>query len=343
MRPRLVVVVPLVIMSFVASFFIAYDAFEGSERPSRVRMTNEVTVFRTMPRSSSIQRLSPARIVEQPIADAGAEENTYATKNTPPVVSPQIPQPVEAVEAAERQPPVPVFAPTPTVEVGLAAAGSFAEVAGHAFLRGTPPPEKVLPFDPLIAQKRTNQATTRFFVTNTKGELADVFVYVKQGLTSRPQPSKSTALLEIKGGEFVPYILGLQTGQQLLVRNSDPVMHNFHTVPSVHHNNVVNRALLPHGRDTIVTFGSPEIFIKVQCDVHAWEFAYVAVVEHPFFAVTDSDGVYGITGLPPGQYTIEAVHRKAGRLSRKATLHAGASVDGLDFVFDLPSEFTQRR
>jgi hypothetical protein len=40
--------------------------------------------------------------------------------------------------------------------------------------------------------------------------------------------------------------------------------------------------------------------------------AYIGVVSHPFFAVTGEDGTFTIKGLPPGTYTLEAVHEKYG-------------------------------
>ena len=30
--------------------------------------------------------------------------------------------------------------------------------------------------------------------------------------------------------------------------------------------------------------------MKFKCDVHPWEFAYLGVIDHPHFAVTDKDG-----------------------------------------------------
>jgi hypothetical protein len=49
-------------------------------------------------------------------------------------------------------------------------------------------------------------------------------------------------------------------------------------------------------------------------------FAFVAIFEHPFFAVTDKDGAFKISKLPPGKYTIEALHRKAGKVTKEITV-----------------------
>ena len=53
--------------------------------------------------------------------------------------------------------------------------------------------------------------------------------------------------------------------------------------------------------------------IKVKCEVHPWEFAFIGVVDHPFFAVTGKDGNFKLpANLPAGEYVIEAIHPKAG-------------------------------
>ena len=54
------------------------------------------------------------------------------------------------------------------------------------------------------------------------------------------------------------------------------------------------------GKTTTKVFEKPELFIKVKCDVHPWMFAYICVVDHPWFAVTDQKGNFTLPpGLPP--------------------------------------------
>ena len=51
--------------------------------------------------------------------------------------------------------------------------------------------------------------------------------------------------------------------------------------------------------------------MKFQCDVHNWMFAYVGVMSNPYYAITDADGNFKISNLPPGEYTLTAYHVKA--------------------------------
>ncbi len=69
---------------------------------------------------------------------------------------------------------------------------------------------------------------------------------------------------------------------------------------------------MPGGADLTYTFAKPEPFLKFQCDVHPWMFAWVTVVDSPYFCVSDKDGKFTIKNVPPGKYTIEAAHRKLG-------------------------------
>jgi hypothetical protein len=48
--------------------------------------------------------------------------------------------------------------------------------------------------------------------------------------------------------------------------------------------------------------------------------AYGNVVAHPFFAVSEDDGTFEITGLPPGSYTIEAWHERLGTQTQQVTI-----------------------
>jgi hypothetical protein len=132
--------------------------------------------------------------------------------------------------------------------------------------------------------------------------------------------------------QFHPYISALQLGQGVSVENLDPVMHNVHFDPGPGGNPALNRAQMPKRRPIEVTFTEAEDFIRLKCDVHPWQFAYISVIEHPFFAVTGLDGRFQIEGLPPGDYTVTATHRKAGTLTQQFKMNAHDSPQ-LEFTF----------
>ncbi|HEX7860491.1 MAG TPA: carboxypeptidase regulatory-like domain-containing protein [Verrucomicrobiae bacterium] len=190
---------------------------------------------------------------------------------------------------------------------------SAGDVTGKITLKGTPPPEKDIPVDPACGKIHPTKKT-RLYVVGSGGELADTFIYVKDGLTGKtfPVPEKGH-LIDQVGCEYTPYVSGAMANQKILVRNSDPLLHNVHPIPTVAGNKEANIAQMPKSKDLEFTFAKEEPFLRFKCDVHPWMFSYVSIMNHPFYATSGKDGTFKITGLPAGKYTIEANHRKAGK------------------------------
>ena len=67
-------------------------------------------------------------------------------------------------------------------------------------------------------------------------------------------------------------------------------------------------------------FTTTDVMVPFKCDVHPWMFAWVGVVDHPFFAVTGADGSFNLEGLPPGTYTVEAWHESLGAQTQTVTI-----------------------
>jgi hypothetical protein len=202
---------------------------------------------------------------------------------------------------------------------------SAGDVTGKVTLKGTPPPEKDLPLDPACGKIHPTKKT-KLYVVGSGGELADTFIYVKDGLTGKtfPVPEKA-ALIDQVGCEYVPYVSGVMANQKILVRNSDPLLHNVHPIPTVAGNKESNIAQLPKAKDLEFTFAKEEMFLRFKCDVHPWMFSYVSVMGHPFYSVSGKDGTFKIENLPAGKYTIEASHRKAGKQTMEVEVPATGS------------------
>jgi len=148
----------------------------------------------------------------------------------------------------------------------------------------------------------------------TKG-VAGVLVYLAKPNGSNPAAVEALmkahpkAVLDQKGCVFLPYIQGIYEGQKLQIKSSDPVNHN------VRYNGFSNASL----NQMLGVGGSMEVSLKperrplmVACDIHPWMKAYVAVFDHPYFAVTDKDGSFEIKGVPAGQQNLVFWQEKAG-------------------------------
>ncbi len=212
-----------------------------------------------------------------------------------------------------------------------------ADITGTVTLKGTPPPEvKItdLMENPDCGPLHKTVPTTHFYVVGPQGQLADVVVFIKNLSGQSTGASAPPLVIDQKGCEFIPYVSAVQTGQKVIVRNSDPVEHNVHDTPTAKGNREMNRAMLPGSPDLTFVFNAPEPFLRFKCDVHNWMFAYVSVFDHPYFAVTGPDGRFTIAHVPPGKYVLEAHHRKVGVLTQEVEVTDNQNATA-DFQFVL--------
>ena len=184
--------------------------------------------------------------------------------------------------------------------------------------------------DPVcLRENKSPQFQETYEVDN--GNLANVFVYVKDGLGNYVYDTPTEpAKIDQKECRYHPHVFGMRVGQPLEIVNSDPTLHNIHAMPKG--NAEFNNGQPIQGMKMSHTFDKPEVMVPFKCDVHGWMNAYVGVMNHPYYAVTDKDGKFELKGLPPGTYTIEAWHEKLGTQTASVTLAAKDSKD-ITFTF----------
>lgn len=176
----------------------------------------------------------------------------------------------------------------------------------------------------------------RTLIVGELGELANVYVAVKSGLGDRKFKAPTEAVILNQVGQVSwPHVLALMTGQPLVVRNNDNVMHNIHGLSRL--NREFNEGQEVKGSEDTLTFTVPELGIPVKCDVHPWMQAWIHVSDHPFFAATWIDGKYSIRELPPGEYEILAWHERFfGAMQVAKTKVVAGGTATLDFTFTVP-------
>jgi len=224
----------------------------------------------------------------------------------------------------------------PTPEGGIderGSGGGRGEVLGYATLTGTPKPEIPIEMGQNCGSLNAGDPTTRHFVVGGNSGLANVLVYIRNtnlvGLNAAPA---GPPLLDQIGCMYEPYVMGVLVGQKFTIRNSDPVLHNVHATPKL--NREFNLGQPLQGQTTERSFDTPELFIRIKCDVHPWMFAYVNVMPHPFFAITDTNGFFRLpAGLPAGNYQVSAAHLKAGEFTQEIMLQEGGQKT-LSFQFN---------
>ena len=220
--------------------------------------------------------------------------------------------------------------------------GNEGTITGAIAFTGTPPaPTKIATdADPACGQKNPNLATEATVVKD--GKLANVLVYIKEGTLadgtkigdwSFDTPGEALTLNQ-DGCHYKPHVSAVMVNQKLNITNSDPTQHNIHFTPK---NNPDWNQSQPNGAAPLShSFARSEILVPVKCNQHPWMKAYVAVLKHPFAAVSAEDGSFTIKGVPPGTYTVVAWHEGGATGTESKPMQVTVAANGsakADFSF----------
>ncbi|MEL6104428.1 MAG: methylamine utilization protein [Planctomycetota bacterium] len=168
--------------------------------------------------------------------------------------------------------------------------------------QGKPPaPKPAAVAGQFCGQQKHNDET--FVVNPTNNGIKNIFLYVYTGRRGTKLPDfelqPQTVELDNKNCRFEPHAVFLRVGDTLRVKNSDPVGHN---VNIAFFKNRQMGVMVPANQplDFEMTAAEPAV-VPAECNIHPWMRARVLVLEHPFAAISDADGVCQIEGLPAGQ------------------------------------------
>jgi len=210
---------------------------------------------------------------------------------------------------------------------------SAATISGRVQYEGAVPNLRPLSMDadPACAAKHDGPVASEVLVLGEDNAMANIFVQVKSGLPGDTYPTPEEAVvLDQDGCQYVPHVIGVLVGQPLKILNSDGVLHNVHALPTV--NRPFNMAMPANRTEAVESFSKEEGIFKIKCDVHPWMNAWVAVLSHPFFDVTEADGTFAIKDLPAGTYQIEAWHERLKTKTIEVTV-GDDETKTVDFVF----------
>jgi plastocyanin len=185
-----------------------------------------------------------------------------------------------------------------------------------------------------VTAKRATSTYSRSIPTVAlapESELRHVVVYLKDAPKTAVTPMH--AEIHQRNENFVPRVVAVTVGSTVDFPNDDPIYHN---VFSLSRTKTFDLGRFPKGQSRGERFDKPGI-VKVFCQIHSHMSATVMVFDHPWFAVPDEQGMFDLSGVPPGAHQVTAWHERLGDTTMELRVESGRPMT-LDFVLPVPAQ-----
>jgi RNA polymerase sigma factor (sigma-70 family) len=264
------------------------------------------------------------------LAAPGGEVDAQAP---PPVAAAPTKRPLAPSRKAEPARPKP--SPSPS--------GEFGTIRGRLVWGGDTIPQREVyaavgkaPRDPGVCAKDAPILSQKLVVDEKTKGVRDAFAYLVRPAAANPK--REAELIDTfpevdfdqKACYFVPHSIAIHERQQLVIRSSDPIVHNVHLTAFT--NAPMNR-VMPAGQELRPRLVAERRPLPIVCDIHPWMKANLMVFNHPFFAVTAADGSFEIRGVPAGSQQLVLWQESAGYVTEAGTrgrnivVEAGMALD----------------
>lgn len=162
-------------------------------------------------------------------------------------------------------------------------------------------------------------------------EAAEAVIYFRPRVPEALPPAPEPFVLSTRRKQFVPRVMAITAGSTVRFPNEDPILHNvFSTSP----NHAFDAGLYGTGEGASHTFDKPGL-VKVYCNVHHSMFAYILVLDTPYFTRADASGQFVLRGLPDGaDGEIVVFHDRGQPLRQRVVALPGAAALSLRLDLD---------
>jgi hypothetical protein len=218
------------------------------------------------------------------------------------------------------------------IPVVNAAGQTGGTITGKVTLTGTAPKSQVIDMSkqPDCVKLNPKQRMTEDTLTGPGNTLKNVVVFISSGAPAMSSTPATHVSLNQQNCHYSTRVLAFRVEQEVMIINSDPLTHNIHPMSIT--NREWNKVQLKGSPPLSSSFSKPE-FIPVKCNLHPWMRAYFAVLGTSYFAVTAEDGLFTLSSLPPGKYTLTTWHETYGIRNQEITVVSGQE-QTIDFVYN---------
>jgi hypothetical protein len=163
------------------------------------------------------------------------------------------------------------------------------------------------------------------FETNAKRQLSDAIVWIADLNTGKTMPIDKRVTVSSEDCQIDPRVQATIASSTVNVFNDDKLLHTLVFLRPGTSDTLLKLPFFNVGQ-VVPTEKLAKMsgIIEVRCLQHPWTHGYIAVFDHPYFAVTEQDGSYNIDSLPPGRYRMMVWHEgMAQPVERKVKVEEG--------------------
>lgn len=234
------------------------------------------------------------------------------------------------------------------------AEGEWGAIKGKVILASDSPPESSsvkVDKDQDHCLKNGPIPNETFIIDKDSKGVANVFVWLAPPDGKKAKLPIHPSLKEVKDKtveidqpccKFIPHVVAVRVGQEIVVKNSAPINHNVNYQGGL--DNPGDNPIVPAGKSiTMKDLKASRTPISVSCSIHGWMKAWIRVFDHPYFAVTKADGSFEIKNAPAGKYSLVIWHEgvgwvQGGKNGVPVTIKAGGEVDLGKINLEIPKD-----
>ena len=230
-----------------------------------------------------------------------------------------------------------------TVALGLSSAGSYRPIAlaSAGSIAGRVTVQPRADTNPPDSAADTVSATARGqldceHVAQAPGS-GGALVWVEGVDAGKPLPEERRGTLSIAECRFEPRVMAVAAGTTINLFSADRATYT----TRFYREGTSEPVAVAHTVDAGQVVPSERIasepgLVEARRAEQHWARAFVAVFEHPYFAVTDASGNFRIDSLPAGTYTVKVWHEGLDKpLEQRVTITSGGT-GKLDLTLQLP-------
>jgi len=221
-------------------------------------------------------------------------------------------------------------APRPSIIAPAAKPYAVVPVAGGGAITGTVDIDGSAPVAAIIRPTADQGVCGNSIVDKSLAlsgtRVAGAVVWITDIRGGKPFPLERRFELANSDCMFDPYVQVISAGGTLNVSNDDRVLHTNRFI-NVGTGKVMGIAPFNDDGEVVPVDGlKVPAEIEVVSDRHPWAHAWIAVLDHPYYAQTAGNGTFTIDGIPSGKYLVRAWHPAVGFADDSVTVLAGQQV-----------------